>query len=316
MGLWWVTKFMFRYLSIIMFYILSLTDSYSANIKIKYKINDKIITNLDIINEKKYLIFLRPNLENIPENEVLKLCENSLIRETIKNKELDKIFTNFNNDQFINGIKKNLFDFKKVKNEKEFLSLLKENKISYEKILNKIKYEGLWNELIFKKYNSLVKIDKINLKRNLIDKMNSEKKLEYNLSELLFEIETNEKYEDKYKNILEYINKNSFKSAAYNFSIANSANKGGEIGWMKETLLSQNLNTELKNLNVGEITEPIKHPNGYLLLKINDKKEMKEIKNLDKELKEVIQFEKNKQLNQFSLLFYKKLKQNSVIYEY
>ena len=307
---------MFKYLLIIIFYILCFANTNATNIKIKYKINDKIITNLDIINEKKYLIFLRPNLENIPENEVLKLCENSLIRETIKNKELDKIFTNFDNEQFINGIKKNLFNFKKVKNEKEFLSLLKENKISYEKILKKVKNEGLWNELIFKKYNSLIKINEKNLRRNLIEKMNNEKKFEYNLSELIFEIEINEKYEDMYKKILEYINKNSFKSAAYNFSIANSANKGGEIGWIKETLLSQNLNTKLKNLNIGDIIKPIKHPNGYLILKINDKKEMKEIKNLDKELKEVIQFEKNKQLNQFSLLFFKKLKQNSVIYEY
>ena len=42
---------------------------------------------------------------------------------------------------------------------------------------------------------------------------------------------------------------------------------------------------------------------------------MKQIVDIDKELQEVIKFEKNKQLNQFSLLYYKKLKQNTVIYE-
>ena len=66
----------------------------------------------------------------------------------------------------------------------------------------------------------------------------------------------------------------------------------------------------------NEITKPIKYPNGYLILKINDKKEMKQIINIDKELKELNKFEKNKQLNQFSLLYYKKLKQNTIINEY
>ena len=64
----------------------------------------------------------------------------------------------------------------------------------------------------------------------------------------------------------------------------------------------------IKSLKIGQISEPLKYPNGYLLLKINDKKEMKQIIDTDKELKDMINFEQNRQLNQFSLLFYKKLK--------
>ena len=63
-------------------------------------------------------------------------------------------------------------------------------------------------------------------------------------------------------------------------------------------------------------TEPIKYPNGYLILRIDDKKRMKQIISIDKELDEIIKYEKNRQLNQFSLLFYKKLKQNTIINEY
>ena len=66
----------------------------------------------------------------------------------------------------------------------------------------------------------------------------------------------------------------------------------------------------------NEITKPLKYPNGYLILKINDKKEMKQLVSLDKELEELIKFEKNRQLNQFSILFYKKLQQNTIINEY
>ena len=66
----------------------------------------------------------------------------------------------------------------------------------------------------------------------------------------------------------------------------------------------------------GQITQPIKYPNGFLLLKINNKKEMKQILDEDKALNEIINFERNKQLTQFSLLLFKKLKQNTIINEY
>ena len=130
------------------------------------------------------------------------------------------------------------------------------------------------------------------------------------------EIEKNENLEKKYKIIKEYIKLNNFKIATSRYSISNSASRGGEIGWVKETILSSDLNNILKKMRVNEISKPIKFPNGYLILKINDKQQMKQKINFDKELKDLIEYEKNKQLNQFSLLYYKKLKQNIVINEY
>ncbi len=288
----------------------------NAKIVIKYKIDGQIITNVDILNEKNYLIFLRPNLINLSETELLKISKNSLIREIIKKKEIKKIFKDVKRDGLNDDIKKNLFAFKNVKNEREFLNLLKNYNISYEMVLEKIKYEGLWNELIFRKYNSLVKIDKKKLKEELINKISIEKKYEYKLSEILFEIEDNEIYEKKVNEIIDYINNNNFRLAATKYSISNSANKGGEIGWVKETILSSKLADRLKKLKKNQITDPIKYPNGYLILRLNDIKEMKQKISIEKELDERLKFEKNRQLNQFSLLFFKKLKQNSKIYEY
>ena len=287
-----------------------------AQIQIKYKVGDEIITNIDIINEKNYLIFLRPNLKELSSNEIFEISENSLINEVIKKREINKLFKNINNEILLNEIKKKLFEFKNVKNEKEFLNLLANTDIKYEKIIEKMKYEALWNELIFRKYSSLIKVDENQLKKELTIKMSENKKYEYNISELLFEIEKNENLKNKHKRILEYIKINGFKSAASRFSIANSSKRGGEIGWIKETLLSKNLNSLLKNIAKGEITKPIKYPSGYLIIKINDKKEMMQIISLEKELDDLINYEKNRQLNQFSLLFYKKLKQSSIINEY
>ena len=301
---------------VVIFFIIFFKNSISySQIQIKYKIDEEIITNIDILNERKYLIFLRPSLNKLPQEEMIKISTNSLIKEIIKKKELKKIFKDIEKKEYAE-IKKNLFNFKKVKNENEFLDLIKKNNISYDKILQKIKYEALWNELIFRKFNSLVKIDEKKLKEKLILKFSNDKKYEYNLSEILFEVEKSETFKNKYKQIIEYINLNDFKAAASKFSISSSSNKGGEIGWIKETLLSDRLVKILKQIKMSEMIKPIKYPNGYLIIKVNDIREIKETLNIDNELRESVNFERNKQLNQFSLLYYKKLKQNTTINEY
>ena len=303
---------------LIFFIILFSNKLYALNneVVIKFKIGREIITNLDIKNEKNYLIFLRPKLSSLPDKELLKISENSLIREIIKKRELDRVYKNLENEELMKDIKDRIFKYKNAKNEQEFINLTKQKGIEYENILEKIKLEGLWNDLIFRKYNSLVKIDHNFLKLELEKKIMSKKKYEYHLSEILFEVDKNEKYEKKYNSIINYININNFKSAASKFSLSNSVERGGEIGWVKETILSNKLIDQLKNLKSGQISKPIKYPNGYLILKINDKREMKQIVNIDKELDEKINYERNRQLNQFSLLYFKKLKQNTKINEY
>ncbi len=307
-----------RKLKIILFIlsILFYSNLSQANIEIKYKIGENIITNIDILNEQNYLIFLRPDINKLSKKEIEKISENSLIREIIKKEELEKIYKDIGKIKLDEKLKKNLMNFKNVKNENELRNLIKKNNLKYNKIMDKMKYESLWNDFIFRTYNSMVRIDKEKLKNELKLKISKNKKYEYLLYEILFEVQNNETLDNKYKEILEYIDKNNFNDAAAKYSISNSSIRGGEIGWVKETLLSKKLNSILKVKNKGEFTKPIKYPNGYLILKINQKKEMKQILSFDNELKELINFERNKQLNQFSLLFFKKIKQNTVINEY
>ncbi len=300
---------------IITILVLSVSNSFS-NIKIKYKIENEIITNIDIEEEKKYLIFLNPNLKKLNTEQITKISENSLIREIIKKRELKRIFKDFEDKKFIDRVKLNLFKFKGVNNENEFKKILFSQDINYERVIDKIKYEGMWNELIFRKYINSVRINEKNLKLKLTNKISNNKKFEYNLSEILFEIKDTNDLNKLYKEILDYININSFDAAVSKYSISNSSLSGGKLGWIKETLLSENLVKILNSLKNGSVTKPIKYPNGYLVLKINNKREIKQNIDLEKELQEMIKFEQNKQLNQFSLLFYKKLKQNIEINEY
>ena len=172
---------------IITILVLSVNNSFS-NIKIKYKIENEIITNIDIEEEKKYLIFLNPNLKKLNTQPITKISENSLIREIIKKRELKRIFKDFEDKKFIDKVKLNLFKFKGVNNENEFKKILFSQDINYERVIDKIKYEGMWNELIFRKYINSVRINEKNLKLKLTNKISKNKKFEYNLSEILFEI--------------------------------------------------------------------------------------------------------------------------------
>lgn len=301
---------------VIFIIILIFNSKANSQIEIRFKVGEEIITNIDVKNEMNYLVFLRPNLGKISENELIKISENSIIREIIKKKEIDRLFTKTVNIEFIDEIKNNLLKFKSVNNEEELKILLNNNNIEYEEIIEKMKYEGLWNELVFKKYNSFLKTDKKKLKEQLIKKKTNEKSYQYNLSELLFEISVDETFNNKYEIIKEFIKVNDFKTAAVKYSISDTSNKGGQIGWVKDTFLSEDLVELLSKIEIGRTSKPIKTPNGYLILKINNKKEIENIINIEKELDELIKYERNNQLNQFSLMYYKKLKQSTLINEY
>ena len=298
------------------FFCFFLTLNAYSEISIKYKIGNEIITNVDILNEQKLLLFLRPDLKKLNSTEIKELSKNSLIKEIIKKKELKKYFDLEKKYNFIDELRINLYNFKNIKNDKQFEELIKNENIEEKNLIDKLKIEALWNELIYNKFYNLVKIDRDYLKKQLEKKISSDLKFSYNLSEILFELNQNETKDKKFKLIKNNINKNGFEYSASKFSISNSSSNGGSIGWVKETLLSKEIINVIKNISVGDFSKPIEYPNGYLILKVNEKKIIKEKIDIAKELEEFIKFEKNKQLNQFSLLFFRKIKKNQSIYEY
>ena len=290
--------------------------SYGFEIKIKAEIDNIIITNIDIENEKKYLIFLNSKLRELNQIDLDKVAKESLIREVIKEKELKKFFDTNIKYKLVDKIEQNLLLKKNLK-KNELIDLLEINNMDYEQIRKKLRIETLWNQLIYKKYIKNIKIDEVLLKERILDQFNkTEKKYEYNLSEIVFEQKLDESYEATIKTIDESIKNLGFENTANILSISNSSKNGGLIGWVNELQISKEINNKLKELNINEVTKPIKIPNGYLLIKVNDKKELTQELDIEKELKNLIDYETNNQLNNFSIIFYKRLKQNTEINEY
>ncbi len=280
---------------------------------IELQIENEILTNVDFLNEKNYLIALNNNLKNIPKNQLKQLARDSLIREKIKKIELSKFYDLNKKSKYMNQILADFYKRLNFSSEKEFHLFLKKYNLNLPDIKEKLKIETLWNELIYKRFNAQINIDEEKLKK----KLSLQKNLltEYSLGEILFELNSSEILEKKYNMILKNIKESGFKSSAAIFSISDSSKFGGDLGWINETQLNEVLLKEIKSINVNELTKPIQAANGYLILKLNNKRQ-KEVKiNFEKTLKQMIKKEKNIQLNQFSLIYYNKTKQSIFISE-
>ena len=176
--------------------------------------------------------------------------------------------------------------------------------------------EGLWNQLIYKKYGKNIKIDEENLRKNIEKQFkNKKKKYEYNLSEIYFSESAIESFEDTLIKLKKSINDIGFENTANIYSNSNTAKNGGSIGWVNELQISEILRKNIIQLNNNEITQPIKIQGGYLLIKLNDKREFKEEIDIDKEVSELTNKEINRQLNGFSMILFKRLKKNTQINE-
>lgn len=298
--------------------ILLLTFNYSSlsaieSVKIVLKINNEILTNIDIENEYNYLIALNNDFKNVEKNKALEIAKDSLMKEKIKKIEVEKYFDLSQKSEILPSIIKSLYAGINIKNLDEFKNYLKVNNIRYSDIEEKINIETLWNNLIYQKYRDQVKINEEDLKKKIL--LQKSEQNSYLISEILFNTNIGETIEEKYKKIKLSIKNDGFKNSANIYSISESSKLGGKVGWVNESQLSKEIVLKLKQIKTGQYTNPITVPSGNLILRIDDFKRVKNNLDIDKELKKLISFERNKQLNQLSNIFFNKIKNNVLINE-
>ena len=247
------------------------------------------------------------------ENEINQIAKNSIKKQKIKEIELRKYYMElFIPESELNPYLKNYISQLGFKNMNEFNEFAKKNKINTKQINEKVTIELLWNQLIYKKFYKNVKVDKKLIKDEILKKTTQN---EYLLSEIIFSINNNSEFEEKLKKIKNEIKIKGFENSALTNSISESSKDGGNIGWIKETSLSKKIKMILSKMEVNSISDPIKIPSGFLILKINDMRNVKIKLDIDEELDFAVRSKTNKQLNQFSNIYLNKISKNLIIHE-
>ena len=289
---------------------------YSAESYVVLKVNNNIITNIDIDNEFRYLMALNKDLKNIDKKIISKLAKDSIIREKIKETELMNYFDLNQENKYIEQIMKNFYIKLGLKNEKDFINYLESYKLSYKDVKMKISIEAAWNDLVYKRYSNNIIINEEKIKKNIKKLINNNnKQYAYSLSEIIFTSDKSENTENIYQLIKKSISEIGFKNTANIYSESDSSKHGGKIGWINEGQLSELIKKEIVKLKIDEHTRPITVPGGQIILYLNDKKQQERKLNFEEEFKKQILFEKNNQLNQFSKIYFNKIKKNSTISE-
>ncbi len=281
--------------------------------KIIIKIENEIITNIDIENEKIYLRVLNPSLINIDEENLYTIAKNSLIREKIKLIEISKHKLNKIDDKYLEEVIKSIYSRIEIKNKKDFINHIESYGLSLALLEKKLTYEALWNQLVYKKYFSKVKIDTEKIKKDILSNKNMSKN--YLLSEIVYNVDKKDQGKKIEKKINDSIKNIGFENTASIFSVSESSKTGGKLGWIDEGALNNEIKKRITNLKIGEITEPIIVPGGFLILKIEDIKETEKKIDINAELENRIIFLQNVQLNQFSNIYFMKIKKDFLINE-
>lgn len=294
----------------ILLYILVLLPSqiFALENKILIKINNETVTTIDIFNEVKYLTLLNEEFKKFKQSEIFEIAKNSIIRQKIKEIELKKFFKKIELDEkFIEKFAIDYFSKFNVNTYQDLEKLLTVNKLKIKDIKKKITIQLMWNEIVTKKYSQNIKIDKKLIKEEISKKRIQD---EFLISEIVFNVNNKNELNKKFKNIKDEIEENSFSKAAIVHSISSSSINGGEVGWIKESSLSNKIKNEIKNIQVGEITKPIKIPGGFIILKIEKMRKIRLELDDNEEAEKIVRKKTTEQLNQFSNIYFNKIKKN------
>ena len=295
--------------------VFSIKNSNAIENKILFKIDNEIITTIDIYEEIKFLKIFNPEISNLDEIELFEISKNSIIKNKKKKIEILKFVKDLKvEDKFILNLIQGKYTKLNIDTLENFKIFLKKNNLDYDNINEKLTIELIWNDLIYQKFFKKVNIDEAQIKNEISKNSKNKIQRELLLSEIIFTENDKINFKKKHQEILLDINNIGFKKAALKHSNSDTASNGGLIGWVKEDNLNKNIKKKVSKLKTGQFSNPIRTSSGFIILKIEDEKEYSSKFDLDERVKEVIRFKTNDQLNQFSSMYFNKIKKDLIIY--
>lgn len=295
---------------ILIFFFQTVSASIKNNILVK--VENEIITNYEFQNKlMTSLILSDQNItqENINLNK--KKTLNFLIDLKLKRIELSRFDVKVNNRKVNDYIKTISSD----KNIDETKIKFNNNNIDFKLFYEEIETQFQWQQLIYKIYSSKIDIDenKIDQEINELNKREADI-INVNISEIEVFLKNDISDDANIQKIKNLIITDGFEKTAITYSDSDTSINGGNLGWVNTKSLSSNIYKIINNLKIGEISDPIRKQNSFLILKLNEKKNTKS-KDVDTaKLKDIlIGKKKNELFELYSRSHLSKLKNTSLI---
>ncbi len=303
-------KFLFIFLTI----LLSFQSSNALENKILFKVDNEIITSLDIYEEIKFLKAFNPEINSLDKTELFEISKNSILRNTIKKIEIMNVVEELKiDDKFLSKLIKSKYSKIGIDSLEQFEIYSKNKSLDLELIKKKFTIELIWNDYIYKKFYDKVIIDREKIKNEILQNPQKEKQKEFLLSEISFNVTDKIDIKNKYDKIISDIEKLGFKKTAIKHSNSETAADGGLIGWVKQDNLNLTIKKIISSLKIGQVSKPIRTSSGFIILKIDDEKEYVSKFSIEEKVEEIIKFKTNDQLSQFSNMHFNKIKKNIII---
>ena len=302
-------------LIIFLILFLNIKISIALENKILFKVDNEIITTIDIFEEIRFLKSFNPEINDLNEKDLFEISKNSILRDKVKKIEIMNFVKELKvDDKFLLRFIKNKYSKIGINSLEKFEDYLINNNLNRNNITEKFYIEIIWNDLIFQKFKNKVVIDKEKIKNEILENPRKKRQKELLLSEITFSPNNKKNFQIKYEKILQDIESLGFKKTALIHSDSNTATNGGLIGWIKEDNLNKNIKGIISELSIGQFSKPIRTSSGFIIIKIEDEKEYETNFNLNKRVDEAILFKTNNQLDQFSGMYFNKIKKDLVIY--
>ena len=266
-------------------------------------VGNKAITKSDIISEvKKILILNNKSYSESERDNLQNMAIKALIKKNVKKIEVEKLnFLEFNEEDFNKEI------LRLARNLNVTVEKLKEiceqNGLDFLVVEDQIKTDLRWNGLIFQVYKDrlAINLDEIEDQIKLIQAKKEKEIEEYLVSEIIIKSVEKDKINSAINNLINKIKIEGFENVAMDLSIAETASKGGNLGWISENIINDKLKPIIINTPVGDVSKAVLLPNGILIFKVNDKRKIKINRNIEEIKNQLVNAEKTKILQMHSL---------------
>ena len=263
------------------------------------------ITYLDLVKEMRLIAIVSNNkIENSNKEQIKNIAAKSLIKRKIKEIEIEKYsIKNYNKNDLKKLISQTSINL--GTNEDGLKKIMNLNNLDFKYLEHKYEVDLKWNSLIFELYKNKVVLNMGEVEEILNNTIkNTVSRKDFLLSEIEINLPNNE-MQLVIKKIMGNIEMEGFENTAKKYSISQTAERGGSLGWMNEKKLSGKILENIKNLKTNEVGKPIILENSIVFLKkMGEKVYEKDVKKLKDN---IIKIEKEKKLKMFSNSHYSNL---------